>query len=883
MNEIQKNLSLWLYVFYLSTIILLVSGVVFLLSSCTVEELHAPKRPGSGRMVTVQFALDNQNYHDNEVVTHSAVEHWKEAGGIANAAEQAFSHQKEANNCHSEWSEAESKNLRSFDCAQDDISTTLWMTESAYSNNLDVETVVVPIGDGLAMVATLEITQMDNVSRTTTSGINPGTLLRIVAYEDGVTYQDHADYYVGIDNTLLSVDGRDLIIPEGDYKFVAYGYNNNTSNLPSKHTDNISDIDPDNDLIWGCFPTNGTKIYMGENANTNISIMMSHMFSKVSFLGTTATMPAPIPNISKISNVSISGKKANLTVSNGSFESNDDTVPYMFSNTSFTISSDLVVSAPIMVHAGGKKSTYLIIDTLVLNGTKTFTNLSAAFDKELKSGFSYMFKVNFKYDKGVEQEKGEGIMGGRPPGNIQLYVGAFWKSHQTGERLIHIRRPQEAPWSDTYYHGFGVWKATVISGADWIVLDTLRSTDPNIGWRVDVTPSPNESLVDNGNDPDFDTKHAVNSTATTVFGTWLPPGHWGIKPGHKADTVVYFRIGLRSQYKPTPERPARYGAVLISFANVNPLWQTTMRYSTDNADYAYQARIWIRQGEDADYLFSNDDPITSTPTYTRPITARTVTKRFSPYNLTAEALDAAVLSQADSGNEQITGNRSKFVDYPSQKGAYFQWSGMTGANTRVRYAWNPYTTLTATWNANADNRFWDLLKDTNETCPPGYHRPTDGSTSAAQSATAISNSEIRQSLFLEPKTGIGSSPGTSNTGNSVWGYIADGFFDRRKILNLETVSSTNRNIAHTGRLFYNSIPTSNRYGASIFFPTGGTRRNTDGLIQNSGKEADYLTSSSSATTTGIFMHLFNGYGVGQHASMWQTSKATGYPIRCVKN
>ena len=108
-----------------------------------------------------------------------------------------------------------------------------------------------------------------------------------------------------------------------------------------------------------------------------------------------------------------------------------------------------------------------------------------------------------------------------PPIGFRPYVGAFWKSTQTGERLIRISRPTidfnnngAALTTDQQAATDGDWSAQVIAGMDWIVLDTQMTTDQNVGWRTDVTP--NEADVANGNDAGFDNSYRVSGARPTL-------------------------------------------------------------------------------------------------------------------------------------------------------------------------------------------------------------------------------------------------------------------------------------------------------------------------------------------------------------------------------
>jgi hypothetical protein len=377
------------------------------------------------------------------------------------------------------------------------------------------------------------------------------------------------------------------------------------------------------------------------------------------------------------------------------------------------------------------------------------------------------------------------------------------------------------------------------------------TTDVNVGWRTDV--SPNEAAVHNGNDVNFDIQHPVNSTLTTVTGNI-----------NASYPQIYFRIGLKSALPDYPAVPVRYGVVLITYKN------NTMKH-----------RIWIRQGEGADFVMTNSDPVNS-----EGLTTRTVTKRFSPYNLTATSLDTAVDLPGASGS-----NPGKFADYPSQAGALFQWAYdfSSGNFNRVRWAWNPYMStiptspVTSSWVEYNTPSFWAPLEANQEICPSGYRRPNDGTTSASGTGSN-QTSELRQSLYVHPRNGFNYA---SEMNNVVWGYYADGFFDRRLIASDGTVASNSRNIASTGTLFYNPNSGSTHYCASLFFCNSGFRHPAlanEGGLQYKGVEGRYWTSTADHSTSGKY------YGVElrlysspfKHAGPWRSDKAAGDMIRCVK-
>jgi hypothetical protein len=141
---------------------------------------------------------------------------------------------------------------------------------------------------------------------------------------------------------------------------------------------------------------------------------------------------------------------------------------------------------------------------------------------------------------------------------------------------------------------------------------------------------------------------------------------------------------------------------------------------------------------------------------------------------------------------------------------------------------------------------------------------------------------MRQSLFWKVRNGVNYS---HELGNSIWGYYADGFFDRRKLENASssvvnsTVLPSTKDIAHIGRLFFNPLSGSKRYSASLFFPAAGWVNENGGNLVNIGYDCAYWSSTASH-------NLSNYYGLcivlrNIQASMWFSSKAEAAAVRPV--
>jgi hypothetical protein len=459
--------------------------------------------------------------------------------------------------------------------------------------------------------------------------------------------------------------------------------------------------------------------------------------------------------------------------------------------------------------------------------------------------------------------------------NMTPFAGAFWKHDQTGERLIRFTIPNTN--DDDLYDDFYAdgkthdWGATVLVGNDWIILDTLMTTDPNVGWRL-ITPTPDETLVHNGNDAGFDANHAVSGSLTTLTGAVSA-----------AKKNIYFRIGLKDTIGATDHR---YGVVMMKFLdkNGNPKTQ----------------RIWIRQGEEADYLMNPGDKDGSGAAVGGNTEDRMYAAQFVPYNLTATDAqwDAAILTDPTgatlAGYPHLTPQGGSFTDYPSQAGAFFNWAitAPAGAATdNRRIAFSPITTpniSSTTWQTTftLGGGFWDAaanpLKPGNETCPVGYHRPNDGITTAGINTTTPNNqSEMLQSLFLNPPT----ANNTTDAANAAFGCYADGFFDRRKMApgsysfanTPNAVAVSDYHIAYTGQLFFNP----NSY-ASLFFPfcgmIGSSNGNSSGWLGATGV-GGYYSSSASTSNTGFLLQANTSNKLLNAA----TPKKNAANIRCVKD
>ena len=399
----------------------------------------------------------------------------------------------------------------------------------------------------------------------------------------------------------------------------------------------------------------------------------------------------------------------------------------------------------------------------------------------------------------------------------RTYVGAFWRAKETGERLIRIKSDDTGEWTASV-----IWMDDRWGGNDGIVLDTEEIDDVSLAARGISFSS---DMI-----PDKPENHQLSGYASAVSGE--------VDNGY-----IFFRIGLKSEYKSSEKYPARYAVVLLSYAG--------------NTKHQ---KLFLRQGHEPDYLMMNGEEFHPDSDLKPPYNIRTNSSKFAVYNLTAKTL-----------NEQVGKRGAIFTEYPTQAGALWQCGTNISNVDLIRMAYSPLPESSSqTWPGfvNSD-QFWNALMDDNEVSPEGFRRPTDGRINLNEdfpsgSFAAIMQSEMRQSLFWNVRNGVNVHD-ARDTKNSIWGYYADGFFDRRKTYdgashserfysNTTVARDQEYEIAHIGRLFFNPIKDSDRYNASLFFPAAGwvvTPNPTDPAFSvNWGCDASYWSSSASHTHRG---------------------------------
>lgn len=460
---------------------------------------------------------------------------------------------------------------------------------------------------------------------------------------------------------------------------------------------------------------------------------------------------------------------------------------------------------------------------------------NVGFENEVKDRDGVLYFMRANEDGRVKvllQQKKLDIYRDKVQIKPNTYVATFHRWYQTGERVIRIQ-PDIAKSTSK-------WVAVVVEGQDWIELSAARSPDQGL------TDHPyGVGDYSSWTDTDIERNTQLKTDSMTVSGI-----------GEK----IYFRIGLKSKLPGGESGQPRYGLVAIIHDKGNHF-------------------IFVRQGEQADFLMRKTDPVTKDPAYNNPtFSNRNLVVPVSPYNLTDPLRQSGTVDRGTNGYS--------FVTYPSRVGYYFQ-----GAST---HAYSPdinpvdYRPLTA---ESSFNENWDKKK---ETCPPGYRRFRDGDDSyfISHSSALVANSEVRQSLWLYPRDGGGSQV---NLQNVVRGYIADGFFDRQTISvvqnqqnepNRPTMAGSGDELAFGGSLFFN--PHNN---ASIFLPEGGAVSDgagvSQGYFRSRGENGSYWTSSSLSASVGWSFQIgwaFAGFPsyFSEVADNYQQNVGVGANIRCVQ-
>lgn len=411
------------------------------------------------------------------------------------------------------------------------------------------------------------------------------------------------------------------------------------------------------------------------------------------------------------------------------------------------------------------------------------------------------------------------------------------------------------------------WSAIVVEGEDFIELDTDKSPDPGITIFPYGFDENNPGHSDNALYKTSQEIEASCQFTASQKGKTIVKG---------TGDLIYFRVALKSKLPGGAGAKPRYGLVALVHEGGNHL-------------------IYVRQGEEPDYLMRDGDGA-----------VRPDAVKISPFNLT--------IPRPESGSSwppyyDITQGTGEFTDYPSKGGYLFQGGDYCRA-------YNTYGNKSmVAWTYNPPVRAGGNL------CPWG-RVPKDGANGGTGS---VAGSEIRQSFWLKPKDGFGK----SDYQNMLRGYMADGYFDRRRIRypNYQTtLNGINRDnpdkdgimtyqgiyndeqkpsyvkyytptivdeiegadMAFAGMLLYNPYNF-----ASIFIPATGSRNGQvdPGRLEGSGAQSNLWTSTRSSGGISYLATGYYNYNPESYSNMWSFVldmwRAPGYnyetfSIRCVR-
>ena len=554
-------------------------------------------------------------------------------------------------------------------------------------------------------------------------------------------------------------------------------------------------------------------------------------------------------NISSVKKLDISNIKVNITDFNGariSFSSNMPTVrilPELFIGTGTVTAETGQIFNDLILLDGDIRDNGTTI-------TYTTSRFSYIYDKATKKGTGYMDVILDELNMKDKHETYRMILSAEDEdgGNLQReikvninqygkrfeyntayggtgYVGAFFRNNETGERIISGQQKRKDDVVNERPEDFNQirpWRARVEQG-DFIILSTTPSFDQQVG-------------TDNPGDPE---KQVVRPNEYKgEDGTYV-----------EGRGRIYFRIGTTGKYT---ENSPRYAKIRLD--------RYGGRYGTEDHEYwEITEYLYIRQGETSDYIMrpGTEDPITEGPLKNA---SRNYARKIPAFNLTS----SEYLAGGNPPYSPVGYKQGKFVEYPTQGGAFFQWGLPKDEDEDYyRLAYHPTVSSVSYWNnkikfLNGNDLFlptWDTNSispdplynygygETFETCPSGYHRPSDGYTDrisrngiypnsrdqngnpvvvdafkqleykpVTDYSSDIAFSELRQSLYKIPLSGdagintdIGGYDGSAEVGGikvnrypNFWqdrddeaeakkhisfslGFYADGFYDRRPI------------------------------------------------------------------------------------------------------
>ena len=346
------------YTCYVSFIILLLCGLMFLFSSCERDEEQGSTDFGTlqgGVPVTVAFTIGGMTYDDYMVEVRQG---------------QAPLYLPE---------ETSSNPLQRG-------------TESASEGTgRGIGSAIVPLTDDLYMYATLTKDEVPVMLRAI-SALNVNSNVRIVAYTIPGVKVDYADYTTS-SGYAVGPQGAPLIIPSGTYRFVAYSYNNSSPldsyTLYPDTTAYITSLD----LLWG-----DTTATVGTSSPA-VHIRTHHKFSQVKVVATVDHNSFGVGSntIDDIA-ASVSHIPSRLVVKTGALHFDNTTpvkVPFTWRSSGGAPSWE---SYPKQIFMNGNQNpgVTVAIDNVRINGTLYSAGYTVNYNSTmLEPGKEYTLNVRF--------------------------------------------------------------------------------------------------------------------------------------------------------------------------------------------------------------------------------------------------------------------------------------------------------------------------------------------------------------------------------------------------------------------------------------------------------------------------------------------------------
>jgi len=373
------------YANYMITVVLLMYGLVYTLSSCNRDDIPGggenPELPPESEKVVINFTVSSSDFDDailpgEEVSPKSSP---NPSGGA--------------------------------------------------KGNLFKETAVVRVSEDITMYATLK--EDETPVKLRAGGdlvrLTSGSQVCVVAYHifaGDTTYYGHA-FYSAVDaliGSFLSSGSPLTVLPEMEYRFVAFSYDDAS---PMNYSDPIAGISPSTPVIWG------DTIATVSPSSFNLHITMHHLTSKVSLTVNSLPTGLLINEIHSIDAARIHAAIPELNVKEGEL----DEVNTGYGSFSFVPGISVSkTSAPLYpLPVSGASITELEIDSLWINGL-LYRNVSpnsvgpfkVVYSKPIEVGKAYTLQVYLRYSLGGSADR------------ITLYEGS-----STGAMLAITNDPND--------------------------------------------------------------------------------------------------------------------------------------------------------------------------------------------------------------------------------------------------------------------------------------------------------------------------------------------------------------------------------------------------------------------------------------------------------